>query len=340
MKGNYINKNIGALVIWGDGIYNQGQDPGNLVNGSRFPIYTVGVGDTTRKVDALIRNVKTNKVAFLKNRFPVEIELNFSKLRNKIAYIDIENNQHSVYSTTVAINSDDDFKLEFANLEASETGMQHYKIKIRPFEDEVNLKNNEYEFVIQVLENKQKILVLSDGPHPDLGAIRTSLLQLQNYDIKVITGNITPDSLSSYSLIVLNQLPSIKNVASQLLSKIKDSHIPVLVLVGPNSKLEQLNSLDLGLKVTPGKNTEEVQPAFDQNFSLFTLSDATKEMISTSPPLLSPFGNTDLFPTVQNLALQNIRNIPTNKSMMAFGTIKGRKVGFIVGEGLWRWRLN
>lgn len=340
LKGNYINKNIGALVILGDGIYNQGQDPGNLVNSSRFPIYTVGVGDTTRKVDALIRNVKTNKVAFLKNRFPVEIELNFSKLRNKIAYIDIENNQHSVYSTTVAINSDDDFKLEFANLEASETGMQHYKIKIRPFEDEVNLKNNEYEFVIQVLENKQKILVLSDGPHPDLGAIRTSLLQLQNYDIKVITGNITPDSLSSYSLIVLNQLPSIKNAASQLLSKIKDSHIPVLVLVGPNSKLEQLNSLDLGLKVTPGKNTEEVQPAFDQNFSLFTLSDATKEIISTSPPLLSPFGNTDLFPTVQNLALQNIRNIPTNKSMMAFGTLKGRKVGFVVGEGLWRWRLN
>ena len=340
LKGNYINKNIGALVILGDGIYNQGQDPVNLVSGSRFPVYTVGIGDTTRKVDALIRNVKTNKVAFLKNRFPVEIELNFSKLRNKIAYIDIENNQHSVYSSTVAINSDDDFKLEFANLEASETGMQHYKIKIRAFEGEVNLKNNEYEFVIQVLENKQKILVLSDGSHPDLGAIRTSLSQLQNYDIKVITGNVTPDSLSSYSLIVLNQLPSIKNAASQLLSKIKDSHIPILVLVGPNSMLEQLNSLDLGLKVVPGKNTEEVQPAFDENFSLFMLSDATKEIISSSPPLLSPFGNTDLFPTVQNLALQNIRNIPTNKSMMAFGTLKGRKVGFVVGEGLWRWRLN
>ena len=53
--------------------------------------------------------------------------------------------------------------------------MQHFKIKIRPFEGEANLKNNEYEFVIQILENKQKILMLSDGPHPDLGAIRTSL---------------------------------------------------------------------------------------------------------------------------------------------------------------------
>ncbi len=340
LKSNYTNKNIGALILAGDGIYNQGLDPANLASNLRFPVYSIGVGDTTRKVDALIRNVKTNKVAFLKNRFPVEIEMNFSKLKDKIAYIDIENKQHLVYSSTVSIHSDDDFKLEFANLEASEVGMQHYKVKIRSFDGEVNLKNNEYEFAIQILENKQKILMLSDGPHPDLGAIRTSLSQLQNYDIKVVTGDSAPDSLSAYSLIVLNQIPSVKNVASALLSRIKDSRIPVLFLIGPGSMLEQLNSLDMGLKIVPGKNTEEVQPAFDNNFSLFTLSDEAKEIISASPPLVAPFGNSEISPSVQNLALQNIRNIPTNKTMLALGVDKGRKVGFIIGEGLWRWRLN
>ena len=340
LRNNYTNKNIGALILAGDGIYNQGQDPANLASSIRFPVYSIGVGDTSHKVDALIRNVKTNKVAFLKNRFPVEIELNFSKLKDKIAYIDIENKQHLVYSSTVSIHSDDDFKLEFVNLEASEIGMQHYKIKIRSFDGEVNLKNNEYEFVIQILENKQKLLMLSDGPHPDLGAIRTSLGQLQNYDIKIVTGDSAPDSLSAYSLIVLNQIPSVKNVASTLLSRIKDSRIPVLFLIGPGSMLEQLNSLDMGLKIVPGRNTEEVQPAFDNNFSLFSLSDEAKEIISASPPLVAPFGNSEISPSVQNLALQNIRNIPTNKTMLALGVDKGRKVGFIIGEGLWRWRLN
>jgi len=339
LKNNYINKNIGALILFGDGIYNQGQYPVNLANGLKFPVYSVGVGDTTHRTDAIIRNVKTNKVAFLKNKFPVEIELKFSKLKSKIAYIDIENNNKTVYSTTVAITSDDDFKLEFANLEASEVGMQHYKIKVRPFDGEANLKNNEYEFVIQILENKQKILVLSNSPHPDLGAIRTSLKELQNYEVKMFTGNVVPDSLSSYSLIILNQLPSLKNAASTLLSQIKANRIPVLFLIGPNSMLDQLNSLDMGLKIMPGKNTEEVQPAFDNNFSLFVLSEETKEMLKTSPPLLSPFGNTQLAPVIQNLAFQNIRNIQTNKTMMAFGADKGRKIGFIVGEGLWRWRL-
>ena len=339
LKNNYINKNIGALIMIGDGIYNRGQNPENLTSGFKFPIYTLGVGDTIRKVDAQIGKVKTNKIAFLKNKFPVEMEMKFSKLKNKMALIQIEHNHKQIYSSTLPITSDEDFKLEFVNLEATETGLQHYKISIRPFDGELNLKNNEFEFVIQVLENKQKILMLSDGPHPDLGAIRNSISELQNYEIKLLTGNIVPDSLSNYSLIILNQLPSQKNVASTLLTKLKENRIPVLFLIGPGTLLDQVNSLELGLKIIASKNTEEVQALFDNNFSLFVLSDETKKILGTSPPLISPFGNTELSPVLQNLALQSIRNIPTNKTLMAFGSNKGRKTGFILGEGLWRWRL-
>jgi len=339
LKNNYINKNIGALILFGDGIYNQGESPQNFASGLKFPVYTIGVGDTTSNTDAMIGSVKTNKVAFLKNKFPVEIELKFLKLKNKIAYIDIENNHKQVFSSLVSIVSDDDFKLEFANLEATETGLQHYKIRIRSFDGEVNLKNNESEFVIQILENKQKILMLSDGPHPDVGAIRNSIDKLQNYETKLLTASGIPDSLSSYSLIILNQLPSVKNVSSKLLTKIKESRIPVLFLIGPNSLLEQLNSLDMGLKISGSNNIEEVQAKFDFNFSLFMLSSATKKTIEASPPLVSPFGNTEMAPMMQNLAFQNIRNIQTNKTLIALGTNNGRKIGFIVGEGLWRWRL-
>lgn len=339
LKNNYINKNIGTLILVGDGIYNQGQNPINFAAGLKFPVYSIGVGDTTLKVDAAIRSVKTNKVAFLKNKFPVEIELKFSKLKNKIAYIEIENNRKVIYSSTVSIVSDDDFKLEFASPEATLTGLQHYKIRIRPFTEEANIKNNEYDFVIQVLENKQKILMLSDGPHPDLGALRNSLSELQNYETELVTGNDVPDSLKKYSLIVLNQLPSVKNAASKLLTKIKESRIPVLFLIGPNTLLEQLNALEMGMKISASTNTEEVQANFDDNFSLFVLSSETKELLATAPPLISPFGNPEISLMLQSLAYQNIKNIRTSKSIMAFGNEKGRKIGFIVGEGIWRWRL-
>ena len=339
LKNNYINKNIGALILVGDGIYNQGQNPVNFTSSLKFPVYSIGVGDTTLQADAAIRNVKTNKVAFLKNKFPIEIELKFSKLKNKIANLEIENNGQQIYSKTVSIVSDDDFKLEFVNPEATQAGLQHYKISIRPFNEESNLKNNEYEFVIQVLENKQKILMLSDGPHPDMGALRSSILELQNYETEIVTGNDVPDSLNKYSLIILNQLPSVKNAASNLLTRIKESRVPVLFLIGPNTLLEQLNTLEMGLKITPSTNTEEVQAVFDDNFSLFVLSNETKEILGRTPPLISPFGNTEISSLLQPLAYQSIRNIRTPKSIMAYGNEKGRKVGFIVGEGIWRWRL-
>lgn len=339
LKSNYINKNIGAMILFGDGIYNQGQNPENLASGIKFPVYTLGVGDTSNIADAVIRNVRSNKTAFLNNKFPVEIELKFNKLKNKIAYIEIENNQKKVYSGTVSITSDDDFKLEFVNLEATKAGLQHYKIRIKPLDGEENLKNNEYEFVISILENKQKILILSDSPHPDLGAIRNSLNELQNYEMNSVTGFDIPDSLSSYSLIIVNQLPTVKNTASKLLSKIKESRLPVLFLLGPNTLLEQFNSLNLGLNISASQNTEEVQAIFNSTFSLFVLSDETKYLLEMAPPLLAPFGNTKTSSMIQDLASQNIRNIQTNKTMLAFGNEKGRKTGFIVGEGLWRWRL-
>ena len=339
LKNNYINKNIGAVILMGDGIYNQGQNPVNRASNLKFPVYTLGVGDTTLKADAAIRSVKTNKVAFLKNKFPVEIELKFLKLKDKMAYLEIENNKKQIYSSTLNITSDDDFKLEFVSPEATQPGLQHYRIRIRPFNEEKNLKNNEYEFVIQVLENKQRILMLSDGPHPDLGALRTRVSELQNYDTQIITGNEVPDSLNKYSLIILNQLPSTKNVASKLLSRIKESRLPVLFIVGPNTLLDQLNTLDMGLKINPGNNTEEVQARFNENFSLFTLSPETKELLSVASPFVSPFGNTEVSPLLQTLAWQSIKNIPTQKTIMAFGSERGRKLGFIVGEGLWRWRL-
>jgi len=334
-----VNKNVGAFILVGDGLYNHGINPANLSSSIKFPMHSLGVGDTSSKSDAYISKAKTNKIAFLKNKFPVEIEMKFLKLKGKIAYVTIEHNKSEVFSSSVNITSDDQFKVELVNLVANESGFQHYKIKIRAIGEEQNISNNEFEFVIQILENKQKILMLSDGPHPDLGAIRNSLSEIESYDIKLVTGILTPDSLEKFNLIILNQIPSSKNSASTLLNRLKSTRIPVLILVGPNTLIDQFNAIDLGLNISPSSNTEEVQTAFDPNFSLFVLSDETKNDIQNSPPLLAPFGSTRLLANMQNLSLQTIKNIPTDKTMMAFGSIQGRKVGYIVGEGLWRWRL-
>jgi hypothetical protein len=53
----------------------------NLAGEVNFPVFTIGLGDTTEVADARIENVKANRTAFSGNRFPVEIDVHFSKTK-------------------------------------------------------------------------------------------------------------------------------------------------------------------------------------------------------------------------------------------------------------------
>ncbi|WP_157624420.1 hypothetical protein, partial [Sunxiuqinia dokdonensis] len=72
---NYISSNVGALVLLGDGIFNAGTDPAFVAESVNYPIFSVGLGDTTVHTDAAIRNVATNQTAFLDQNFPVKYDV-------------------------------------------------------------------------------------------------------------------------------------------------------------------------------------------------------------------------------------------------------------------------
>lgn len=340
IENNYFNQNMGAVLLVGDGLHNYGQNPADLIYKITFPIYTIGIGDTTKKTDAHIVNVQTNSTVYLNNRFPVEVEFKFFKMKNKLVNYDVENNGKTIYSGSIQINSDDFFKLEVLSLEAAKPGLQHYRIKIRAIDGELNIANNEFNFAIKVIENKQKILIVSDGPHPDLGVITSSLDELQNYKTNLVTGIMQLDSISNYSLIIINQLPTKANNSAGLFIKIAEGRIPVLFIVGPQTIANQISSFNIGVEISESENTEEVQAKVNNDFAPFFLSQQAKDLFLTAPPLLSLFGTIKTSAHLDILANQRIRNIETSKPLFSFGSINGRKTGFILGEGLWRWKLH
>ena len=66
-----------------------------------------------------------------------------------------------------------------------------------------------------------------------------------------------------------------------------------------------------------------------------------QEFITKLPPLISPFGEYKMNASSNILFYQKIKNIPTNKPLIFFNpAIADNKIGFITGEGVWRWRLN
>ena len=341
ISSNHFNDNIGAVIIAGDGIYNQGRNPVNMTEQLTSPVYTIGLGDTTVIADARIQDVRVNRTSFSGNKFPVEVDVRFSKLTGRPLNLSVYQDDTKLTETIVTPANNDFFYSHQFILDAGEPGLKHFTARIEVAENERNTSNNRSEFVVNVLENKQKILILSDGPHPDNGAVKNTLEEQKSYEASVFYEEPYPSNLTDFNLVILNQLPTSGKSMASLIEESQNQRVPLLFIVGNQTFIPQLNALSAGVEIEPlAGSAEETQAIINPAYGTFTLSENFREIIPKFPPLLSPFANYNLEPQFTTLLYQKINNIETSKPLIATGVFNGRKTGFIFGEGIWKWRLN
>ncbi|MDD4108738.1 MAG: hypothetical protein PHH93_08470, partial [Prolixibacteraceae bacterium] len=218
--------------------------------------------------------------------------------------------------------------------------LKHYNAEIEIAGNEIKINNNKTEFVINVLENKQKIAIISDGHHPDIGAIRNTLEKQQSFEVSVFQEEPYPSNLNDFNLVIINQLPTRGRSAANLIGSDKNQAVPLLFIVGEKSFIPQLNTISPGIETELLANTsEEAQASINQLFATFEISKELSNIIPALPPLQVPFANYKTDPQIKVFLFQKINNIQTSKPLIAAGIVNGRKTGYIFGEGLWRWRL-
>lgn len=337
---NYLPSNVGAVLLIGDGIFNAGTDPVYASNTVSYPVYTIGIGDTTLHTDAAIKKVDVNQTAYLENNFPVEIDLSFSKAAGQIVNLTIENDNKVVYSQAIQIQSGDYFFTENMSLKPSAAGIQNYTVKLGQVTGEQNLANNKFEFSVNVISQKQKILILAHGPHPDISAITQALKEKNNYEYDLYTSNkkgINPDD---YDLAILDQLPDAEAQYAGLLEQLQKSHRPYLLVVGQKTSVPAFNNLQRCVQIRSAKGFANAKAKINEQFNLFRFDPTAMKGIESLPPLLVPFGDVTIDSGLDVLANQTLQGVEMQRPLIAFGKIKGQKRGFILGEGLWRWRIH
>jgi len=112
------------------------------------------------------------------------------------------------------------------------------------------------------------------------------------------------------------------------------------VIVGPNTAIPALNNLELGFTLNPSLLNEDSEPYFNELFSTFTLPNNIKDIEKIYPPLLTHFTEYTFNPDFSILAYQKIKGIEMTYPLIMTGFVNNRKVGAIMGEGIWRWRLR
>jgi len=339
LNERFANQNIGALILATDGLYNQGSDPRYEAKNLKTSIYTIALGDTVAKRDLLIGNVNYNKTAYLGNDFEVEVLAEAYQAKGENIRLSITEDGKQVFSQNNPVTSDNFRKVVPLKLNADKKGIHKFTISIAPVKNEVSVQNNTETIYVEVLDAKQKILLLYDSPHPDISVIKQAVENNKNYEVKAsLLSDIPKLKLSDYSLVILYQCASNSN--GDLQSFINKSKIPVWYMVGAQTDLQQLNSAQKLVQINSGR--EEMQEVFavpQAEFSLFALSDSTRKKISQFPPLLAPFGNYSGNGAGQVLLKQKIGEVSTAYPLLLFGDENGHRIAILTGEGLWRWAL-
>ncbi|MCR9173887.1 MAG: hypothetical protein NXI10_15395 [bacterium] len=335
----YFNRNVGGICFISDGNFNKGNSPQYTAEKIALtPIFSVGVGDTVRKRDQLISNVAANDIAFYKNQFPIEVDIEAGKMGKMDVRVSLLQEGEVIAKETVSYSGEPvEFKHVSFLVEANTIGFVNYTVQLEKVNAESTWENNSRSVYVEVIDSRSKILMLSQSPHPDVTAIKQVLDQDANAEV---TSKLIDDwdgSLKDVELLVWHGA----GVKSQpaLVDAIKKNNVPVWYIAPVNATSTQVAALGVGLKIPSDRRTDDVQGYANSGFQLFEVSEKVDRMLEKAPPVLVKYGQVN---SEGGSALLSQRIGPVKKKdpIFLFGNTAKSKYAVFLGEGLWRWRLS
>lgn len=336
----YTNRNLAGLILISDGIYNRGLSANSALKPLNVPIFSVGVGDTATRKDLYISKITNNQIAYLDNQFPVEIAIGANFLNNAAFNLNIIHQNKVVYTEKITISDNNFFIKKNLLLTAKPKGLQQFKVELSAVDGEETLINNSNGFSIEVIDAQQKILLLADAPHPDIASLKSALGNNLNNKVDVALVSDKVFEINDYNLVILHQIPGMNN-AQNWLGMLMKSQVPRFLIITPNTQFNNLQGLNLGMQVLPkNKSVQETFATVNNNFSAFSVNKEFLDISAKFPPLQTPFAEIKTSEAAEVLMFQKIGPVVTNQPLLAFTEISGLKSGFLIGEGIWRWRIE
>ncbi len=343
----YVNRQYGhlskcKLLISSDGIYNDGKNPLFEEVKKGIDITTIGTGNPDIKPDIAIKNVFTNEISFLNNEFPVEVVVKTSKSKGKKVNLYLKKGNQILEKSTLRINSDNNIIRKSFFLKADKKGNIKYTVSTDILDNEENTRNNRQDFFIEVIDEKSKILILANSPHPDIIALKKALEKKKEYQVTSALVQTFNQDINPYDMVILHQLPAIRNQKShQIIEKIAKQNMPFLLILGQQTDFNQLNNSNLDISLSKIKPTFNYAETFiNDKFQLFEVPVGTENLVTKVPPLYCPFSDYELSNDAEILFYQQMGNVQTSMPLMAFSSNIMHKRGFISGTGLWKWRMK
>ena len=296
------------------------------------PVFPVVVGDTTHYSDISISQLNVNRYAYLENKFPVEVYLNYTGAKTVKSEFSLFQGSRKVYSEKVNFNKVSNSKTLSFHLPATKVGTQFYKATISKLANEKNTINNSHSFVVDVIDEQSKTLLLASYRHPDLGSLKESIES--NKQRKVVIKLVGETyALENFQNVILYQ-PTQKFKA--IFDAIKKQNINYAIITGTQTDWNFLNKVQSSFSRKIINQTENYQAVFNKSFGTFSQTDIGFEEF---PALEDYFGELNIKSNSETLLWQRISGFVTEKPLWITYENNDIRSFAVFGEGLWKWRM-
>jgi len=331
LKSIYKNTSFPTVLIT-DGNQTSGNDYVYSFDANN-KVYPIIVGDTTTFLDIKVSQLNVNKYAFHKNKFPVEVFLNYSGNKNVTANFSISQGNSVLSKQNVSFSSSKKSVILNVLLPADKVGLQVFKATISSNEKEKNTYNNTNNFAVEIIDQKTNVAIISAINHPDIGTLKRAIESNAQRKVTIVKPN-SINSLQDFNILILYQ-PT--NEFKLVFEKNKLAGINTFIVTGNSTDFNFLNQQQTNLVFKMSGQKEDYLAEFNSQFNLFAIDNIGFENF---PPLQNPFGTVTTNGTVSTLLSSKIRNIDTNAPLLAFAENQGKRSAFLLGENSWKWRMQ
>ncbi|MCX7877821.1 MAG: VWA domain-containing protein [Ignavibacteria bacterium] len=344
IRENYKIK-FNTITIISDGNFNHGGNPVYEARLFQVPVIPVLIGDTIQKKDLIAFNVLRNEKAFTNTSVKIKAEIKSYKHNGKVT-VSLLREKQVIATQYIEVNENQSFYQTEFTLSESIPAKISYRLEIKPVENEITEKNNQYDFFITYFEKRNNILLFSGGPGYDHEFIVSVIKRISEYKTKVKTlkspeefyeGIPERNLFTESSLIILMNFPSQKtspSLSNFVSENIRNNKTPVLFIAGRNTDYLKLRSYEtLPFEATLSSEKQSSLKVISNTENPF--SDI-ESMLNSTPATFRNISNLILKPGSETYISDRFSGEP----VVIFRNTAQITSSALLNYGLWKWQLN
>ncbi|MBU2491149.1 MAG: VWA domain-containing protein [Bacteroidetes bacterium] len=356
---DFLNKkkeNIASALIISDGIITEGSSPVYNAEKLSYPVFTIGVGDTTERNDIIINKVLRNDFIYAGKTTTMSANIVNKGFEGNNTTVSFFENNKLIEQKKIELSSSGINTADF-NYTPLLPGEKKIRIEVSASEGEATYANNGSSFFINVLDNKVKILLVAGAPSEDLSFIKNSLKSDDNLEVNSITQitnnkfleddnfKIKTDSADVIFLIGFPADNTPANLLNIVLESIKVKNKPFFISFASSLDLNKLKVFESELPFSILEITNEkalVQPdIIDVNNSLLN-NNAVNPVHEWNnlPPVFVFNSGIIAKPESEIISKVKISNIPVNIPLILTRTAGRSRSLAITASNIWKWKLQ